>query len=101
MGSIIVVVAVLLMIGVVVAVANIWSRRAGYSIPGRTAVRCSKGHVFKTRWVMGGTLTAVRLGPLLRFGHCPAGDHWATLHPVKDADLTNVERRALDEQADA
>jgi hypothetical protein len=101
MRTIVVAVPVLLLVGAVVVRANVRSRRAGYSIPGRTAVRCSKGHVFRTTWVMGGSLTTIRLAPLLRYGHCRVGDHWATLRAVKDADLTESERLALNERPDA
>jgi hypothetical protein len=101
MGPIPVIVGVLLLLAIVVAGANVWARRAGYSMPGQTAVRCSAGHVFETTWVMGGSLTTIRLGPLLRYGRCPVGDHWANLRPVKAADLTDLERRTLDEQAGA
>lgn len=95
MRPLVIVIAALLVIAVVVAVENLWARRAGHSIPGRTAVRCSKGHLFWATWVEGGSLTTVRLGPLLRFGRCPAAHHWALLRPVKPADLTESERRAL------
>lgn len=88
----IVVVAVL---AAVVAALNVGMRRKGYSIPGQTVVRCTKGHVFRTLWVEGGSLKAVRLGPTTRYQHCPVGHHWAIIHPVKDADLTDQERQAL------
>lgn len=71
---------------------NIVVRLRGYSIPGRTVVRCKCGHVFRTSWIEGGSLKAVRLGPLTRFQYCPVGDHWAIVHPVKDEDLNDVER---------
>jgi hypothetical protein len=38
-------------------------------------VRCSKGHVFTTAWLPGGSLKAVRLGRA-RFRR-PAGRHWS------------------------
>lgn len=99
---VVVVLVVLLVLVVLVFVAlNLWARRSGYIIPGRTAVRCSQGHLFRTTWVMGGSLTAVRLGPLLRYARCPAGHHWALIRPVKEADLTEAERRALDEGSGA
>ena len=96
MTALIVVGALVLVVLVFVAVANLLARRAGYSIPGRTAVRCTGGHLFRTTWVMGGSLTTLRLGPLLRYGRCPVGHHWALLRPVKDADLSDDERRTLD-----
>ena len=96
-----VVIGLVLIVVVVVVAENLWSRRAGYPIPGRTAVRCDAGHVFRTTWVQGGSLSAIRLGPLLRYGRCPVGHHWSRLRPVKDADLTDSQRRTLDSESDA
>ena len=90
-----VVVAVVLVVVLVTVGLNVWARRAGYAIPGRSPVRCSKGHLFLTTWVMGGSLTKVRLSPLTRWGRCPVGHHWATMHPVKDEELTSEERTTL------
>jgi hypothetical protein len=87
-------------IGIIIAVVliavaglNVGMRRKGYSIPGRTVVRCSKGHLFTTVWIEGGSLKAVRLGPTTRFQHCPVGKHWAIIHPVKDSELTEEGKR--------
>jgi hypothetical protein len=92
---------VAIVVAVVVAVAvvamNLAMRRKGYTIPGRTVVRCSKGHLFRTTWIEGGSLKAVRLGPTTRYQRCPVGHHWAIVHPVKDDDLSEEERRALDD----
>lgn len=90
-----IILAILLAIASVTAGLNGWARRAGYAIPGRSPVRCSEGHLFLTTWVIGGSLTRVRLGPLTRCGRCPAGHHWARMRPVKDADLTDEERATL------
>jgi hypothetical protein len=87
-GVIVVVVVVLVVVGL-----NLGMRKKGYSIPGRTVVRCSKGHLFTTVWIEGASLKAVRLGPRTRFQHCPVGKHWAIVHPVKDAELTDEGRR--------
>lgn len=83
-------------LGLVVVGVNVLVRRMGYSIPGRTVVRCSQGHLFRTTWIAGGSLKAVRLGPLTRYQRCPVGHHWAVVHPVKDQDLSDEDRRALD-----
>jgi hypothetical protein len=87
-------------VGIVVAAVvvlvvglNVVMRRKGYSIPGRTVVRCSKGHLFTTVWIEGGSLKAVRLGPTKRFQYCPVGKHWAIIRPVKDSELTEEGRR--------
>jgi len=82
-------------VAVYVTAINIRLRRLGYSIPGRSAVRCSKGHLFETTWIEGGSLKAVRLGPLTRYQRCPVGRHWAIVHPVRDADLTDGELAEL------
>lgn len=93
--GVIVAVVVLIVLGIVVVFVNLGMRARGYSIPGRTAVRCSRGHVFRTTWIEGASLKAVRLGPTTRYQHCPVGRHWAIVHPVKDEDLTDEERRQL------
>jgi hypothetical protein len=90
-----IVVAVLLVMAIVAVGLNVWARRAGYAIPGRSPVRCSNGHLFEGTWVMGGSLTKVRLGPLTRWGRCRVGHHWARMRPVKDADLTDEERTTV------
>jgi hypothetical protein len=95
MGALRIIVGILLAFAMVIVALNVWARRAGYAIPGRTPVRCSKGHLFLETWVMGGSLTKVRLGPLRRWGRCPVGHHWAIVHPVKDAELSADERRTL------
>jgi hypothetical protein len=97
-GSIVVILALVVLVAVVIA-ANVVVRRKGYAIPGRTAVRCSKGHLFRTTWIEGGSLRAVRLGPFTRYQRCLIGNHWGVVHPVKDADLTDHDRRVLEDQA--
>jgi len=100
MVGLIVGVAVLVVVAVVIVVLNLALRRRGYSIPGKTAVRCSKGHLFTTTWVEGGSLKAVRLGTTTRYQRCPVGKHWAIVHPVKDAELTAEDRSALTSEAE-
>jgi hypothetical protein len=68
-------------------------------IAGDVVVRCSKGHVFKTTWSPFGSLTSVRLG-FARLQRCPAGHHWALVKPVNEVDLTDEERRALEQRHD-
>jgi hypothetical protein len=86
---------ILIVVAATVVFMNWYMRRKGYSMPGETAVRCSKGHLFRTLWVEGGSLVSVRLGPTTRFHYCPVGKHWAIIHPVKEQDLTDEERRQL------
>lgn len=89
------VIIVVVALVVVLASLNIFMRRRGYSIPGATVVRCSKGHLFKTTWIEGTSFHAIKLGPRTRYQHCPIGNHWAVVHPVKDEDLTEDDRRTL------
>ena len=87
-----IVVILAVVVGLVVVILNVTMRRRGYSIPGRTVVRCSGGHLFTTNWVEGGSLKAVRLGLTTRYQRCPVGHHWAIVHPVRDEDLSEDER---------
>jgi hypothetical protein len=82
----IVVVLAFLIGGTVVA------RRRGYNMGGDVIVRCSKGHLFTTIWVPGMSFKAIKLG-WVRFQRCPVGNHWALVTPVRDADLSDDERR--------
>jgi hypothetical protein len=79
------------------AAVTVVARKKGYSgIGGDTIVRCTKGHLFTTIWIPGGSLKAIRLG-WKRFQYCPVGKHWAMVTPVKDSELTEDERAfALD-----
>jgi hypothetical protein len=88
-------VAVLAIVLVATVVVNVVMRRSGYSIPGRTVVRCREGHLFRTTWIEGVSLTSLRLAPRTRFQRCPVGHHWALIHPVKEADLTEEDRLAV------
>jgi hypothetical protein len=58
------IVLIIVLVGVAkVVVVNLLVRRKGYAIPGKTMVRCNKGHLFTTTWIEGGSLKAIRLGP--------------------------------------
>jgi len=89
---------------IVLAVALIvWqtrvARRLGYKLGGDVVVRCREGHLFTTIWIPGASVKAVRLG-LRRFQHCPVGNHWTLVTPVRDADLTSEDRRTAGEHHD-
>jgi hypothetical protein len=84
---------VLLIIGTVVA------RRLGYKIGGRTVVRCRQGHLFTTIWIPGVSLKAIRLG-FFRLQRCPVGNHWSLVVPVRDADLTPMQRATAESNRD-
>jgi hypothetical protein len=95
MTGIIVGVVVLVVALLSVLLLNVVMRRKGYSIPGKTVVRCSKGHLFTTTWIEGGSLRAVKLGPTRRYQHCPVGKHWSVIRPVKDEDLSDADRQLV------
>jgi len=82
---------------IVVLALNLAMRLKGYSIPGETVARCSKGHLFRTIWIEGGSLKAIRLGPRTRYQYCPIGKHWSIIHPVKEKDLTGENLKTLAE----
>ncbi|MDQ1531490.1 MAG: hypothetical protein QOE37_1595, partial [Microbacteriaceae bacterium] len=65
----------------------------GYGVGGRTVVRCRDGHLFTTIWIPGVSLKSLRLG-WWRWQHCPIGDHWTVVSPVREADLTEPQRRS-------
>ena len=94
-----VVLIVVVAVAVLLVVQTVVARRAGYKVGGTAIVRCSKGHLFTTTWVPGVSFKAIRLG-LLRFQHCPVGHHWDLVTPVKEADLTDEERRIASENRD-
>jgi hypothetical protein len=80
-------------------VSTLLARRQGYNMPGEIIVRCSQGHLFYTVWIPGASFKSIRLG-FYRFQHCPVGDHWAIVAPVKEADLTEEERMMADRYHD-
>ena len=59
---------------------------------GEVVVRCRDGHVFRTVWITGVSIKAIRLGPL-RFQYCPVGQHRTFVTPVPPDLLTERERR--------
>lgn len=75
------------------------ARRRGYKVGGRVVVRCRKGHYFTTIWVPGLSLKAVRLG-WARLQRCPVGNHWSLVVPVREADLTDEEKKSAAEHHD-
>lgn len=83
-------------IAVVIVVRLIVARAKGRPmIAGEVLVRCSKGHVFTTKWSPLGSLTSVRLG-FARFQRCPVGQHWSLVRPANEDDLTDEERRSAE-----
>jgi hypothetical protein len=85
-------------IAVVIIIKVVVSRRSGRpALGGKIVVRCGKGHLFTTFWSPMGSFTAIRLGPA-RFQHCPVGNHWSLVRPVKDADLTAEDRQIAEQK---
>jgi hypothetical protein len=74
-----------------------WLR--GYPIGGKLVVRCRQGHLFRTLWIPGVSVKALRL-LWWRFQRCPVGGHWSVVAPVKESDLTARERRLAGRQRD-
>ena len=70
------------------------------AVAGKVVVRCSKGHVFTVVWSPLGSLRSIRLGAA-RFQWCPVGRHWSLVRRVDEADLSDEERRSLEQQQEA
>ena len=66
---------------------------------GNVVVRCSRGHLFTTIWIPGGSLKSLRFG-WWRYQRCPVGHHWSVVTPVKTVELTEHERRIASETRD-
>jgi len=74
-----------------------WLR--GYPLGGNLVVRCREGHLFRTLWIPGVSLKALRLG-WWRFQRCPVGNHWSVVTPVKESELSERQRRTADRHRD-
>jgi hypothetical protein len=88
----------------VIAVAAILAevvmlRLRGYRIGGNVVVRCQRGHLFTTIWIPAASLKSLRLG-WWRYQHCPVGNHWSIVTPVKQSDLIEEEKRIAGENKD-
>jgi hypothetical protein len=90
--------ATALIVGLIVA-ATLIARRPGYKLGGNVVVRCRAGHLFTTLWIPGVKLKALDLG-VARLQRCPVGRHWSLVVPVRDADLTDEQRRFAAEHHD-
>jgi hypothetical protein len=65
-----------------IAAYTLAGRALGYRFGLHTPVRCREGHTFTTFWIPGIKLTAIDL-VVARFQHCPVGDHWSLVTPVR------------------
>lgn len=55
-------------------------------------VRCSKGHLYTSTWIPGGSLKSVRLGLGRRYQRCPVGHHWAMTSRLDPQTMSEDER---------
>jgi hypothetical protein len=75
-------------------------RERGYAgMGGDTIVRCSRGHLFTTKWIVGSSVKAMRLGSR-RYQRCPVCQKWRIVVPVPDDELTDDDRRVAAEHHD-
>jgi hypothetical protein len=75
-------------------------QKRGYSgMGGDTIVRCSQGHLFTTKWIVGSSVKAVRLG-YKRYQRCPVCQKWRIVVPVRDDELSDEDRRVAAERHD-
>jgi hypothetical protein len=77
--------------------ATLWARSRRFG--GNVIVRCRAGHVFTTIWIPAASVKSIRLG-WWRVQYCPVGHHWTVVTPLKEADLSDEERRAASERHD-
>ena len=80
-----------------VETAALWLRSG--RIGGNVVVRCRAGHLFTTIWIPAASFKAVRLG-FWRVQRCPVGHHFSLVTPVKEAALSEDERRFAREHRD-
>jgi hypothetical protein len=89
----IVIVFAVLFVYVIARMGAAAGRKRGYSgMGGDTIVRCSRGHLFTTLWIVGSSVKAVRLGEK-RYQRCPVCEKWRIVVPVSDDELTDEDRR--------
>jgi hypothetical protein len=82
---------------VIFETAVLWVRTG--RLGGNVIVRCRQGHLFTTIWIPAASVKSLRLG-FWRVQHCPVGHHWTVVTPVRDAVLSDQERRAARERHD-
>ena len=82
---------------VILETAALWARSG--RLGGNVVVRCRHGHLFTTIWIPAASLKALRVG-WWRVQYCPVGRHWTVVTPVREADLSDGERRGAREHHD-
>ena len=88
-----------LLVAVAIVLSLVVPQVRGVPGGGEVIVRCRRGHLFTTTWLPWISLKAVRLGTA-RFQHCPAGNHWSLVTPVRETDLTPEELAQARERHD-
>ena len=83
----------------VIAGGTAVARLLGYKLGGNVVVRCRQGHVYTTLWIPGVKLKSLDL-VVARVQRCPVGKHWSLVVPVREADLTEGERKFAREHHD-
>ncbi len=100
---VIVLLAVVISAGIVIVIAVAGGRvgrNRGYEgMGGDAIVRCSKGHLFTTVWIVGASFKAVRLG-YKRYQRCPVCKKWRIVVPVPESELSEEDRRVARERHD-
>ena len=81
----------LIVVGLMTA-GTLVARRLGYKVGGHVVVRCRQGHLFTTLWIPGLNLKAIDL-VVARVQRCPVGPHWSVVVPVRDASLSDADRK--------
>jgi hypothetical protein len=88
---------IIMVMAVGVEAAGLWLRTS--RVAGNVVVRCRAGHLFTTIWLPGVSLKSLRFG-WWRFQHCPVGEHWSLVTPVRETDLPDDELRLAREHKD-
>jgi len=88
---------VIILAAVLLEPIAMWLR--GYPSGGNLVVRCRKGHLFKTLWIPGASLKAVRVG-WWRIQRCPVGKHWSVVTPVRESELSRRQRLTANRHRD-
>jgi hypothetical protein len=92
-------IALVIIVAVVLLKVVVARSRGRSALGGKVVVRCSQGHLFTTTWSSLGSFTSVRLGAA-RFQRCPVGKHWSLVKSVNDSELTDEERRMIEQGHD-
>jgi hypothetical protein len=88
-----------IIVGGVIAGGAILARVLGYKLGANVVVRCRQGHVFTTMWIPGVKLKELDL-VVARVQHCPVGNHWSLVVPVREGELTDGEREFAEQHHD-